>query len=290
MRFLSFSAEGQTRFGAIVEDRVVDLSERMSEYASLRHVISAGALVRAQDIAIDASSDFSLKQIDFLPTITDPQKIVCIGINYGKRDAEYTQLNAPPKYPSVFMRTRESLVGHQQPILRPPESEQLDYEGEIALIIGKAGRRIPQEKAIEHIAGLSLINEGSVRDWMRHGTFNVTQGKNFERSGAQGPWMVTVDEFSSLDTLELTCRVNGDVRQQDSTTNLLFSFRYLISYLSTFMRLQPGDIISTGTPTGSGARLEPPEFLVAGDVIEVEVPEIGILRNEVVDEVTADDG
>lgn len=290
MRFLSFSAEGQTRFGAIVEDRVVDLSERMSEYASLRHVISAGALVRAQDIAIDASSDFSLKQIDFLPTITDPQKIVCIGINYGKRDAEYTQLNAPPKYPSVFMRTRESLVGHQQPILRPPESEQLDYEGEIALIIGKAGRRIPQEKAIEHIAGLSLINEGSVRDWMRHGTFNVTQGKNFERSGSQGPWMVTVDEFSSLDTLELTCRVNGDVRQQDSTTNLLFSFRYLISYLSTFMRLQPGDIISTGTPTGSGARLEPPEFLVAGDVIEVEVPEIGILRNEVVDEVTADDG
>ena len=290
MRFLSFSADGQTRFGAIVEDRVVDLSERMSEYASLRHVISAGALVRAQDIAIDASSDFSLKQIDFLPTITDPQKIVCIGINYGKRDAEYTQLNAPPKYPSVFMRTRESLVGHQQPILRPPESEQLDYEGEIALIIGKAGRRIPQEEAIEHIAGLSLINEGSVRDWMRHGTFNVTQGKNFERSGAQGPWMVTVDEFSSLDTLELTCRVNGDVRQQDSTTNLLFSFRYLISYLSTFMRLQPGDIISTGTPTGSGARLEPPEFLVAGDVIEVEVPEIGILRNEVVDEVTADDG
>ncbi|MCZ6459929.1 MAG: fumarylacetoacetate hydrolase family protein [Gammaproteobacteria bacterium] len=290
MRFLSFSAEGQTRFGAIVEDRVVDLSERMSEYASLRHVISAGALVRAQDIAIDASSDFSLKQIDFLPTITDPQKIVCIGINYGKRDAEYTQLNAPPKYPSVFMRTRESLVGHQQPILRPPESDQLDYEGEIALIIGKAGRRIPQEKAIEHIAGLSLINEGSVRDWMRHGTFNVTQGKNFERSGAQGPWMVTVDEFSSLDNLELTCRVNGDVRQQDSTMNLLFSFRYLISYLSTFMRLQPGDIISTGTPTGSGARLEPPEFLVAGDVIEVEVPEIGILRNKVVDEVPEDDG
>ncbi len=290
MRFLSFSAEGQTRFGAIVEDRVVDLSERMSEYASLRHVISAGALVRAQDIAIDASSDFSLKQIDFLPTITDPQKIVCIGINYGKRDAEYTQLNAPPKYPSVFMRTRESLVGHQQPILRPPESDQLDYEGEIALIIGKAGRRIPQEKAIEHIAGLSLINEGSVRDWMRHGTFNVTQGKNFERSGAQGPWMVTVDEFSSLDTLELTCRVNGDIRQQDSTTNLLFSFRYLISYLSTFMRLQPGDIISTGTPTGSGARLETPKFLVAGDVIEVEVPEIGILRNEVVDEVPTDDG
>ncbi len=290
MRFLSFSAEGQTRFGAIVEDRVVDLSERMSEYASLRHVISAGALVRAQDIAIDASSDFSLKQIDFLPTITDPQKIVCIGINYGNRDAEYAQLNAPPKYPSVFMRTRESLVGHQQPILRPPESEQLDYEGEIALIIGKAGRRIPQEEAIEHIAGLSLINEGSVRDWMRHGTFNVTQGKNFERSGAQGPWMVSVDEFSSLDNLELTCRVNGEVRQQDSTTNLLFSFRYLISYLSTFMRLQPGDIISTGTPTGSGARREPPEFLVAGDVIEVEVPEIGILRNEVVDEVTADDG
>jgi len=288
MRFLSFAAEGRIGFGAIVEDRVVDLSERMSEYASLRHVIAADALVRAQDIAIDASSDFALEKIDFLPTITDPQKIICIGINYGNRDAEYKEIKAPPKYPSVFMRTRESLVGHQQPILRPPESDQLDYEGEIALIIGKAGRRIPQEKAIEHIAGLSLINEGSVRDWMRHGTFNVTQGKNFERSGAQGPWLVTIDEFSSLDALELTCRVNGEVRQQDSTANLLFSFRYLISYLSTFMRLQPGDIISTGTPTGSGARMEPPKFLVAGDVIEVEVPGIGILRNEVVDEDPSD--
>lgn len=288
MRFLSFVAEGRTGFGAIVEDRVVDLSERMSEYASLRHLISAGALVRAQDIAIDASNDFALDQIDYLPTITDPQKIICIGINYGNRDAEYTQLKAPPKYPSVFMRARESLVGHQQPILRPPESDQLDYEGEIALIIGKAGRRIPQERAIEHIAGLSLINEGSVRDWMRHGTFNVTQGKNFECSGAQGPWMVTTEEFGSLDNLELTCRVNGEVRQEDSTENLLFSFPYLISYLSTFMRLQPGDIISTGTPTGSGARFEPPKFLVAGDLVEVEVPGIGILSNEVVDEVLAD--
>jgi 5-carboxymethyl-2-hydroxymuconate isomerase len=175
-------------------------------------------------------------------------------------------------------------VGHLQPIVRPPESEQFDYEGEIAIVIGKPGRRIAQDDAEAHIAGLTVLQEGSVRDWMRHGKFNVTQGKNFDRSGAVGPWLVTADEFDNYDNLTVTTRVNGEQRQHDTTANLLFSFSYLISYLSTFMGLKTGDIISTGTPTGAGARFDPPRFLVAGDEVEVEVPGVGLLRNTVVDE------
>jgi 5-carboxymethyl-2-hydroxymuconate isomerase len=182
------------------------------------------------------------------------------------------------------MRTPGSLVGHLQPIVRPPESTQFDYEGEIAIIIGKPGRRITEDRAHDHIAGLTVLQEGSVRDWMRHGKFNVTQGKNFDRSGAVGPWMVTADEFDGYDRLTVTTRINGAQRQHDSTANLLFSFTYLIRYLSTFMTLKTGDIITTGTPTGAGARFDPPRFLVPGDTVEVEVPGVGVLRNHVVDE------
>ena len=256
----------------------------MPEYTTLQSVLAAGALVRAQDIAAQASADYECADVRFLPPIPDPQKIVCIGINYAKRDGDYAEVTKPPEYPSVFMRTRESLVGHLEPIIRPSESEQLDYEAEIALIIGKSGRRIPQANAAEHIAGLTLMNEGTIRDWLRHGNFNVTQGKNFERSGSIGPWFVTVDEIADFTNLQITCRVNNEVRQQDSTANLLFSFTWLINYLSTFMRLQPGDIISTGTPIGSGARLEPPQYLGPGDRVEIEVPEIGVLHNKIADE------
>ncbi|MGE4657372.1 MAG: fumarylacetoacetate hydrolase family protein, partial [Gammaproteobacteria bacterium] len=187
-------------------------------------------------------------------------------------------------YPSVFMRTRETLVGHKEPILRPPESEQLDYEGEIVLVIGKEGRRITEERSWEYIAGLTLMNEGSVRDWLRHAKFNVTQGKNFERSGGLGPWMVTPDEIDAYNKLHLTTHVNGELRQDDTTANLIYDFPYLIRYLSTFMRLKPGDIIATGTPTGAGARFDPPKYLVPGDVVEVSVPEIGQLVNPVEEE------
>jgi len=213
----------------------------------------------------------------------DPEKIICIGVNYVNRNEEYDDTTLPP-YPSVFMRTPGSLVGHLQPIVRPPESTHFDYEGEIAIIIGKPGRRISEDQAEDHIAGLTVLQEGSVRDWMRHGKFNVTQGKNFDRSGAVGPWMVTADEFEGYGNLTVTTRVNGEQRQHDSTANLLFSFSYLISYLSIFMTLKTGDIITTGTPTGAGARFDPPRFLVPGDTVEVEVPGVGLLRNHVVDE------
>ncbi len=182
------------------------------------------------------------------------------------------------------MRTRESLTGHNQPLMDPPESDQLDYEGEIVIVIGKEGRRIPEKKAHEYIAGLTIMNEGSLRDFLRHAKFNVTQGKNFEKSGALGPWLVTPDELDPMGELRVMTRVNGEERQNDTTANLMFPFRYLISYLSTFYRLKPGDVIATGTPLGAGARFDPPKYLKEGDVVEVEVPGIGTLRNPVATE------
>jgi 5-carboxymethyl-2-hydroxymuconate isomerase len=285
VRFLTYEYRNQTAYGAVVDDGVVNLSALMPEYRSLRHVLEAGALIRAQDIAVDSSPDCQLGDIKFLPPIPNPQKIACIGVNYANRNEEYQDNSAAPRYPSVFMRTRESLVGHLQPILRPPESEQLDYEGEIVMVIGKSGRRISKDQARDHVAGLTLMHEGSIRDWPRHSKFNVTQGKNFEHSGSLGPWMVSADEFEAFDQLHITTTVNGELRQDDGTDNLIFSFEDLISYLSTFMRLQPGDLISTGTPTGAGVRFDPPKFLAPGDVVEVEVAGIGKLSNHVEDEV-----
>ena len=183
------------------------------------------------------------------------------------------------------MRSRESLIGHEQSLMDPPESNQLDYEGEIVIVIGKDGRRIKESEAHKYVAGLTIMNEGSVRDWLRHAKFNVTQGKNFERSGSIGPWLVTTDELDPMGELSLRTLVNGEERQNDKTRNLMFPFRYLISYLSTFYRLKPGDIIATGTPNGAGARFDPPKYLKHDDVVEVEVPGIGILRNRVETEI-----
>ena len=182
------------------------------------------------------------------------------------------------------MRTRETLVGHEQDILDPPESDQLDYEGEIVIVIGKEGRRIPEDKTHEYIAGLTIMNEGSLRDFLRHAKFNVTQGKNFAKSGSLGPWMVTPDELDPMGELQIITTVNGEERQNDTTANIIFPFRYLISYLSTFYHLKPGDIIATGTPNGAGARFDPPKYLKGGDVVTVEVTGIGTLSNKVVAE------
>ena len=283
MKLTSFLTENRRAYGIVTDSGVIDLS-RLSETPD--NLCSALTDPGAEQLAVlgaGLTPDFALDEISYAPPITNPQKIICIGVNYVNRNEEYDDTTLPP-YPSVFMRTPGSLVGHLQSIVRPPESEQFDYEGEIAIVIGKPGRRITQENAEAHIAGLTILQEGSVRDWMRHGKFNVTQGKNFDRSGAVGPWLVTADEFDNYDNLTVTTRVNGEQRQHDTTANLLFSFSYLISYLSTFTGLQTGDIISTGTPTGAGARFDPPRFLVPGDEVTVEVPGIGLLRNTVVDE------
>jgi 5-carboxymethyl-2-hydroxymuconate isomerase len=234
-----------------------------------------------------AGPDCALDDIRFERPVAAPEKIICIGVNYANRNAEYRDGSEAPKNPSVFMRTPDSLVGHRQPILRPPESEQLDYEGEIVLVIGKEGRRISTEAALSHVAGYTLMNEGSIRDWLRHAKFNVTQGKNFVASGSCGPWIVTTDEIggSSARKLRITTHVNGELRQDDTTANLMFPFDFLISYLSQFFHLKPGDLIATGTPNGAGARFDPPRYLVPGDEVIIKVDEIGELSNAVEDEV-----
>jgi 5-carboxymethyl-2-hydroxymuconate isomerase len=253
-------------------------------FPTLRDLLPAHATEKAESISRTTPPDYSLDDIIFLPPIPNPEKIICVGVNYANRNAEYKDNSELPKYPSIFTRTPGSLVGHRSKIIRPLESSQLDYEGEIVIVIGAPGRRIPEGRARQHIAGLTIMNEGSVRDWLRHGKFNVTQGKNFEASGSIGPWIVTADEFSSFDNLQITTRVNGEIRQNDTTANLIFHFPYLLRYLSTFTLLKPGDIIATGTPTGAGVRFDPPRYLKPGDTVEVEVSGIGKLINVVADE------
>jgi 2-keto-4-pentenoate hydratase/2-oxohepta-3-ene-1,7-dioic acid hydratase in catechol pathway len=214
----------------------------------------------------------------------NPGKIICVGVNYPDRNAEYKDGQDTPKFPSLFVRFPQSFVGHGDALIRPKASPQLDYEGEIALIIGKPGRHIPEIDALSHVAALTLCNEGSVRDWIRHGKFNVTQGKNFERSGSLGPWLVPYTDESQIEDIRLTTRVNGEMRQDDRTSRMIFSFRRLINYISTFTMLHSNDIIITGTPTGAGARFDPPQWLKPGDVVEVEADGLGILRNTIGDE------
>lgn len=274
MKLLSFEAAGKARWGAVVGDGVADLS---AQYPSLRDALG-------KRLDVPSKADFALSEIGYLPPIPFPEKIICVGVNYGNRNAEYKDGSDLPKYPSIFVRFPGSLVGHRRPLMRPKESEQLDYEGEIAIVIGKGGRRIAEAEADSHIAGLTCCNEGTMRDWTRHGKFNVTQGKTWEGSGAIGPWLVTADEFKDFDHLQVTTRVNGEQRQDDNTSNLMFPFRSLIRYISTWTALKPGDVIVTGTPVGAGIRFTPPRFLRPGDVVEVEVSGVGVLSNTVADE------
>ena len=284
MKFISFTYENKNSFGIVKEDTVIDLTQYIDGVTDLREAIRKDKLNELSEMVSLTETGISLKEVRYLPTITNPEKIICIGVNYLDRNAEYKDDSELPKYPSVFMRTRESLVGHKEDILDPPESSQLDYEGEIVLIVGKDGRRIPMKQAKKHIAGMTIMNEGSIRDYLRHAKFNVTQGKNFAKSGSIGPWMVTSDELDPFSSLEIKTKVNGELRQNDNTDNLMFSFEYLVSYLSTFYQLKAGDIIATGTPNGAGARFDPPKYLTAGDVVEVEVSGIGSLKNGVITE------
>jgi 2-keto-4-pentenoate hydratase/2-oxohepta-3-ene-1,7-dioic acid hydratase in catechol pathway len=284
-RLATYAVNGEIEYGAVTDDGIVELSARFSDqYPSLREVIAAGALARLGEDAAGRTADHALDAVTWLPPIPAPEKIICIGVNYPDRNAEYKDGQDAPKYPSMFMRSPRSFVGHDTPLVRPRASAQLDYEGEIVLVIGKAGRHIPESAALDHIAALTLCNEGSVRDWLRHAKFNVTQGKNFDSSGSLGPWLVPYTQESQVADIRLTTHVNGERRQDDRTSRLMFPFRYLISYISTFATLVPGDIIVTGTPTGAGARFDPPRYLKPGDVVEVEAEGIGTLRNGVVDE------
>jgi len=285
MRFLSFSANDKPSWGVATENGLIDCGARFG--GTLQQVLRDDALADMMERAAGLEPDVDPAAIRYLPPITAPEKIACIGVNYANRNSEYRDGSDDPEWPSLFMRTIDSFTGHGEPLWRPPESHQLDYEGEIVLVIGKSGHRIPQGEALDHIAGLTLMNEGTLRDWVRHAKFNVTQGKNFVHSGSIGPWLVSADEFDRYDQLTLTTRVNGEQRQHDTTANLMFPFDYLISYLSTFFILKPGDLISTGTPLGAGARFDPPRYLAPGDVVEVEAPQLGLLSNGVIDDPTA---
>jgi len=246
--------------------------------------IRAGLMGPARSVAALDQSDYALDEVQILKPIGRDTRYFCIGVNYPDRNEEYKDGSERAKYPSLFMRSHTSLVAHGEPILRPRESEQLDYEGEIVVVIGTGGRRIKSESAMQHVLGYTCANEGSVRDWLRHSKFNVTQGKNFDRSGAIGPYIVTADEVGTA-PLRVTTHVNGEERQNDTSDRMLFSIPYLISYLSTFCTLEPGDVILSGTPSGAGARFEPPRYLKSGDVVQVEVSRVGVLRNTVVDDV-----
>ncbi|TPI31914.1 fumarylacetoacetate hydrolase family protein [Mesorhizobium sp. B3-1-9] len=285
-RFATFTAGGKTRYGAITDKGVVDLSARHPEWPTLREVIEAGALGKLAEEAEGLAADFSVKDIAYEIPIPSPEKIICVGVNYPDRNEEYKDGQAAPSNPSLFIRFPRSFVGHGAPLVRPPESPQLDYEGEVVVVIGKGGRRIAEADALGHIAALSLCNEGTIRDWVRHAKFNVTQGKNFDRTGSIGPWLVPFTDGAQIADISLTTRVNGELRQQDRTGRMIFSFAKIINYISTFTTLVPGDVIVTGTPTGAGARFDPPVWLKPGDVIEVEADGIGLLRNGVADEGT----
>ena len=288
LRLATFTADGRIRYGAVTEKGVVDLSARHgAKWPSLREVIEAGALTRLGEEAIALPSDFAEADIAYEIPVPAPEKIICVGVSFPDRNEEYKDGQAAQSNPSLFIRFPRSFVGHGQNLVRPPESPQLDYEGEIVIVIGKPGRRIAEKDALGHIAALSLCNEGTIRDWVRHAKFNVTQGKNFDRTGAIGPWLVPFADEAQIADIKLATRVNGEVRQQDRTGRMIFSFRKIIAYVSTFTTLVPGDVIVTGTPTGAGARLDPPVWLKPGDVVEVEADGIGVLRNGVMDEAAA---
>lgn len=284
-RLAGFSVNGHRRYGLVREDGIVDLFARYGErWPSLREVVEASALGRLAEEAAGFAADFAAAEVTFEIPLPVPEKIICVGVNYPDRNEEYRDGQVAQQNPSLFVRFPRSFVGHGAPLVRPLVSQQLDYEGEVVVVIGKGGRHISERDALDHIAALSIANEGTVRDWVRHAKFNVTQGKNFDRTGAIGPWLVPFEGERQIADIRLTTRVNDEIRQDDRTSRMIFPFRKIIAYISTFTTLASGDMILTGTPTGAGARLDPPVWLRPGDVVRVEAEGIGALENGIMDE------
>jgi len=279
VRWISFEKNGRASYGIVVGDGIVDVGAARPNDRTLKDLLASGDLAKAGAEAAKRKPDHKLSQIRYLPVITNPDKILCVGINY-KAHQEETGREAT-SHPTIFVRFAGAQIGHEQPMIKPTESDRLDYEGEIAVVIGRRGRRIPKANALDHVAGFSCYNDGSVRDFQRH-TTQFTPGKNFVGTGGFGPWMMTPDECGNLGAMELTTRLNGEVMQNATASLLIFGFEDIIAYCSTFIELVPGDVIVTGTPGGVGAARNPPVFMKAGDVIEVEVKPIGVLRNRVV--------
>ncbi|MGA0611654.1 fumarylacetoacetate hydrolase family protein [Caldimonas sp. KR1-144] len=282
MKLISYEHAGRRRFGAVVDGRIVDLQAALGErFADLKSLLAANALPEAAAALVGRSGELALSDVTLLPVIPNPGKIWCCGLNYGEHVRETNR--EVTEQPTFFLRVADSQVGHGQAIVRPKESTQLDYEAEIAVVIGKPGRRIGEDEAWNHIAGYACYNDGSVRDWQRH-TSQWVPGKNFWRTGGFGPWLVTADEIAPQAVMTLVTRLNGQEMQRATTEQMLHGIARQIAYVSTIAPLEAGDVIVTGTPGGVGARRTPPVWMKPGDVVEIEVDRIGVLRNTIADE------
>ncbi len=276
MKLMSFVYDANASYGAVVDGGIVDLGRRVgARYPDLRAALQAEALDELRTAAAGQKPDLPLDAVTFLPVIPRPGKIICIGMNYRDKRAEWAH---DKETPNLFIRFPDSQVGHGQPIVKPRVSDQLDFEGELALIVGKAGRHIPQARALAHLAGYACYLDGSVRDWQQH---SVAAGKNFPSTGGFGPWMVTTDEIPDPTRMTLITRLNGREMQRATTDQMIFSIPFILNYVSAFTPLAPGDVISTGSPAGVGARRDPPVWMKPGEVVEVQIDPIGTLRHPI---------
>lgn len=277
MKLLSYIDGSERRLGALTDAGVVDLTSRWPSVRAALETVSTSEI----EAAAEGQTARPLDGIVFEPTVPDAEKIICVGMNYRPHVKEFGR--TIPENPSLFVRFPSSQVGHEQSIIRPRVSDQYDFEGELAVVIGRRARHVKEEDALSYVGGYTCFGDHSVRDWQRH-TSQATPGKNFHHSGAMGPWLVTADEIPDPADLTLTTRLNGQQMQNESVAELIFSVPFLIAYISTFAVLQPGDVITTGTPSGIGVARETPVFMKAGDRVEIEISSIGILANTVVDE------
>jgi 2-keto-4-pentenoate hydratase/2-oxohepta-3-ene-1,7-dioic acid hydratase in catechol pathway len=280
MRLISYQHQGRPGYGIWTDRGIIGLSSRLPGYPDLRAVLAAGALPELSAF-IDEREDLDLSEVELLPPIVEPKKILCVGINYHAHRIETGRDETP--HPTYFTRWADTLVGHGGALIRPQASTRFDYEGELAVVIAKPARHVKEQDALQYVAGYACFNDASVRDWQRH-TSQFTPGKNFPGTGGFGPALVTTEELPDPQALSIQTRLNGQVVQESHTERMIFGVARLIAYASTFTLLNPGDVIATGTPSGVGDKREPPLYLKAGDVVEVELSGVGVLRNLVKDE------
>lgn len=282
MKLASFIVQGRSSYGVVEGDQIIDLeSLKPTLGGDLKQAIGHNRLNELSTARLASLPRIPLADVTFLPVIPNPGKVLCIGINYATHVRETGR--EMPTYPMIFTRFADSQTAHLQPIIRPTASHKLDFEGELAVVIGKAARHVKHADALDYVAGYACYNDGSVRDWQKH-TIQFVPGKNFPNTGGFGPWLVTGDEIGDPQDLELTTRLNGEVMQHTRTSDMIFDVRQLIEYCSTFTELAPGDVIVTGTTGGVGAFREPPVWMKPGDEVEIEIARIGTLRNSIVDE------
>lgn len=282
MKLVSYRDTKGDSFGVATGDGLIDVGRAGDIPAvSLREALEQNVLGDIRGFASGRKPDAALDDVTLLPPIPDPHKIICVGLNYAAHAAEGGR--EPPEYPSLFPRYANTLVGHGQPMIRPKASETLDYEGELAFVVGKAGRHISKDRAYDHVAGYSCFNDGSIREWQRH-TSQFLPGKNFVGTGGFGPWLITIDEVPDPAALTLITRLNGEEMQHTGVDDLIFDVPAMVAYISTFTELVPGDVVVTGTPSGVGAYRKPPVWMKDGDTVEIDISGVGVLRNPIADE------